>query len=120
LVILFEDLKMHGTTNHKRDVFGLSVLLSKFFIVAMTAFIIYALFNFDEIWPQKSEFICRRNVCKTLLLANISVVVNGLPSLDQVNLKGVSQNCQEVSYVTTCIKNSSSVGAKTYRHLVLT
>jgi hypothetical protein len=38
---------------NKRGVFGLSVFLSKFFIVAMTSFIIYALFTFDEIWPKK-------------------------------------------------------------------
>jgi hypothetical protein len=52
------------------------------------------------------------------MLTNISVVFNALPSLDWVNLKGVSQNYREVSYVTACIQNSSSVGAKTYRHLV--
>jgi len=32
-----------------RGVFGLSVLLSKFFIVAMTTLSVYALFTFDEI-----------------------------------------------------------------------
>jgi hypothetical protein len=38
---------------NKRGVFELSVLLSKFFIVAMTTLNIYALFRFDEIWPEK-------------------------------------------------------------------
>jgi hypothetical protein len=36
----------------------------------------------------------------------------------RVNLKRVSRNYLEVSYVTTCIQKSSHVGAKTYRHLL--
>jgi hypothetical protein len=100
-------------------VFGLQVLLSLILIRGNVYTQCLCVIYFSQNSVPKIYFICR-SVCKTVVLAKISVVAIVLLSLAWGKLDWwQSRNYREMEYVATCIQKSSGVLAKPYRQLVL-